>query len=382
MAKRDYYEVLGIERDADLEGIKKAYRQLAMQYHPDRNPGDHRAEERFKEVNEAYEVLKDPQKRPAYDQFGHAGVDPAATGGGGFPGGGFAFDLSDALRSFMREFGGFDFFGDERAGGRERDRRGGRRQIRLPLTLEEVAAGTTKKVRVNKLVACSACQGRGSATGQTSTCDTCGGSGQIRRIQRSFFGQMVNVTVCERCHGAGEIVRDPCPTCRGDGVVEGHETVEVNIPPGVMEGNYMTLRGHGDAGVRGGPSGDLIVVFSEKPHAIFERHGSDILADLPIHPHQAVLGAKVEVVTLSGKVRVEIPPGIQSGRILRLRGKGIPGLGGREAGDQLVRVVVVIPHKAPVEERKLYEELAKLHGSETPKLQKGFLDRMRDAFGA
>ncbi len=381
MAKRDYYEVLGIERSADLEAIKKAYRQLALQYHPDRNPGDTAAEEHFKEVNEAYEILKDPQKRSAYDQFGHAGVDPQAAAGGGFPGGGFAFDLGDALRAFMREFGGFDFFGEEGGGRPPRDRRGGRRQIRLALTLEEIATGVTKKVRVSKLVACQTCHGRGSSSGQTTPCEVCGGSGQIRRMQRSFFGQMVNVSVCERCQGEGEVVRDPCATCGGDGLVEGQETVAVNIPAGVMEGNYMSLRGHGDAGVRGGPPGDLIVVFSEKPHAVFERHGADIVSDLPIHPHQAVIGAKVEVPTLNGKVRVEIPAGIQSGKVLRLRGKGIPGLGGREPGDQLVRVIVVIPTRPSADERRLFEELGKLHGGEQPKLQKGFFERMRDAFG-
>lgn len=382
MAKRDFYEVLGIERGADLDAVKKAYRQLALQYHPDRNPGDAKAEERFKEVNEAYEVLKDPQKRAAYDQFGHAGVDPSAGAPGGGFGGGFAFDLGDALRAFMREFGGYDFFGEERGGGRARDRRGGNRQIRLALTLEEVAAGTSKKVRVTKLVPCATCQGKGSASGKTTTCDVCGGSGQIRRVQRSFFGQMVNVTACERCRGEGELVESPCGTCGGDGLVQGHETVTVDIPPGVMEGNYMTLRGHGDAGRRGGAAGDLIVIFTEKAHPVFERHGRDIVADLPIHPHQAVLGAKVEVATLGGKVRMEIPPGVQSGKILRLRGKGIPGLEGREPGDQLVRVIVVTPTRPGPEERKLFEQLAKLHGEEQPKLQKGFFERMRDAFGA
>jgi molecular chaperone DnaJ len=380
MTKRDYYEVLGVEKNADADALKKAYRKLALQYHPDRNPGDARAEERFKEVNEAYEVLNDPQKRGTYDQFGHAGVD-GQSAPSGFPGG-FGFDLSDALRAFMREFGGYDFFGQEGAGERGRERRGGNRQIRLGLALEEIATGVTKKVRISKLVPCTTCHGRGSKSGETETCVMCGGTGQIRRVQRSFFGQMVNVSVCARCQGEGEIVKDSCPTCGGDGRVEGQETVEVKIPAGVMEGNYMTLRGHGDSGIRGAPAGDLLVVMQEKPHPLFERHNTDIVTDLAIHPHQAVLGAKVEVPTLTGRVRIDVPAGIQSGKILRLRGRGVPGLGGREAGDQLVRVIVVVPAKLTVDERKLWENLARHTGEEPPKLQKGFMDRMREAFGA
>jgi molecular chaperone DnaJ len=380
MTKRDYYEVLGIEREADLDAVKKAYRKLALQYHPDRNPGDAKAEDHFKEVNEAYEVLQDPQKRAAYDQYGHAAVDGSGGGAGGFSGG-FGFDLSDALRSFMREFGGFDFFGQEAGGGRGGDRRGGNRQIRLSLTLEEVATGVTKKIRVSKLIACQTCSGRGSSSGATESCSACGGTGQIRRVQRSFFGQMVNVSVCSRCHGEGEVVRDPCPTCGGDGRIEGQETVTVNIPAGVMEGNYMPIRGHGDAGVRGAAAGDLVVYFTEKPHAAFTRHGADVLGVLAIHPHQAVLGAKVEVPTLTGSVRIDIPPGIQSGKILRLRGRGMPGLGGHEAGDHMVRIAVVIPTKLTAEERRLYVGLARVTGDEPPKIQKGFFDRMREAFG-
>ncbi|MCA9727456.1 MAG: molecular chaperone DnaJ [Candidatus Eisenbacteria bacterium] len=380
MAKRDYYEVLEIERSASVDEIKSAYRKLALQYHPDRNAGDKTAEERFKELGEAYEVLKDPQKRQAYDQFGHAGVDPSA-GAGAY--GGMGFDLSDALRAFMRDFGGFgDMFGAEGGmGGRRPDRRGGDRQIRLELTLREVASGAKKKVRVRKFVRCGTCAGAGTTSQSGSdTCTTCGGSGQIRRVQRSFFGQMVNVTVCGTCRGEGSIVRDPCTTCGGDGRVEGNETVEVSIPAGVMEGNYMTLRGLGDAGVRNGAAGDLIVIFVEKPDSVFERHGEDVLCDLPIHPHQAVLGDKVEVPTLDGKARVEIPPGIQSGKILRLRGKGIPSLRDKTPGDQLIRVVVVIPTKLSAEQKTLYESLAQATGDKPPKFAKGFFEKVRDAF--
>lgn len=380
MAKRDYYEVLGLERSAGAEDIKKAYRKLALQYHPDRNPGDKAAEGKFKEVGEAYEVLKDPQKRAAYDQFGHAAVDGSA-GAGGFGAGGMGFDLSDALRAFMQDFGGFDIFGTEGRRTRHFDRRGGDRQIRLTLTLREVASGATKKVKVRKAVVCATCSGRGTTSSRgSSPCVQCGGTGQVRRVQRSFFGQMVNVTVCDRCQGEGEIIRDPCEVCSGMGRVEGSETVSVKIPPGVMEGNYMTLRGLGDAGIRGGPAGDLVVVFNEKEDPIFHRHGPDILCDLAVHPHQAVLGDKVEVETLNGKVRVEVPAGIQSGKILRLRGKGIPQLHGGGTGDQLVRVVVVIPTKLSAGVRKLYEDLARETGHEPPRLQKGLFERVKDAF--
>lgn len=380
MSKRDYYEVLGIERSADLDAIKKAYRKLAVQYHPDKNPGDARAEESFKEVNEAYEVLKNPEKRAAYDRFGHAGVDPsqAATGGyGGFGG----FDLGDALRAFMREFGGFDFFGGETNPAPGRDRRGENRQIRLALTLEEISTGATKKMRVHKRVPCTACNGRGSSSGATEACSTCGGTGQVRRIQRSIFGQMVNVSACPQCRGEGEIVRDPCSVCGGDGRVDGTGTVTVEIPPGVMEGNYMTMAGEGDAGIRGGRPGDLVVVFTEKKHDMFQRHGTDVIYVLPVHPHQAALGASLEVPTLSGKVRMEVPAGLQSGKTLRLRGKGLPGLGGRSGGDQLVHIVVITPSRLGSRERKAWEDLARAAGSEPPKLQKGFFDRMRETFG-
>lgn len=383
MAKRDYYEVLEIPRDADEDAIKKAYRRLARQYHPDHNPDAAHAEEKFKEVNEAYEILKDTEKRSAYDRFGHAAVDPASGAGQGFGGQGFSFDLSDALRVFMNEFGGFDLFGEGGGrGGRGGDRRGGNRQIRLELTLEEIAKGVAKKIKIRKAAPCAACHGRGTQSESGSrTCLACAGAGQVRRVQRSFFGQMVNVTVCPECHGAGEVIRDPCKACGGDGRVEGSETVEIDVPAGVMEGNYMTLRGRGDAGARGGPTGDLIVVFAEKPHPTFERHDSHLLCDLPLHPSQAALGAKVEVPTLAGKVRLDVPAGIQHGKLLQLRGQGLPGLHGRERGDLLVRVLVLTPQKLSSEERKLWEQLRVLGANEAPKAERGLFDRMKEMFG-
>jgi molecular chaperone DnaJ len=380
MAKRDYYEVLGIGRTATDDEIKSAYRKLAMQYHPDRNPGDKEAENKFKEVVEAYEVLQDAEKRQSYDRFGH--VDPGA--GAHYPGGG-AYDLSDALRAFMRDMGGFgdfgDLFGGGGARGRQAERRGGDRQIRLELTLQEVSLGAKKKVRVRKFVRCGTCAGAGTTDGGgTDTCPTCQGSGQIRRVQRSFFGQMVHVTTCSTCHGEGAVIRNACRTCNGEGRVEGSETVEVTIPPGVMEGNYMSLRGLGDAGIRNGPPGDLVVFFAEKEDSQFERHGSDLLFDLAVHPHQATLGDKVEVPSLDGKLKLDIPAGTQSGTILRARGKGVPNLDSKVRGDLLYRVAVVIPTKLSLEQKKLYEELARAT-KETPRVSKGFFDKVRDAFG-
>ena len=380
MTKRDFYEVLGVEKGATPEEMKKAYRKLALKHHPDRNPGDKDAEEQFKEVPEAYDILSDEQKRASYDRFGHAGVDPSYAGGGGGAGG-FGFDLSDALRAFMREFGGFgSFFDDEEPGARSRDARGGDIQVRLRLTLEEIATGVEKKVRVKKAVGCSRCDGQGAEPGsRVSKCPRCDGQGQVRQIQRSFFGQIVNVTVCPRCHGDGQIVSDPCSECRGDGRVEGSETVVIKIPAGVMEGNYMSLRGRGHAGYRGGPAGDLLVVFEEKPHPIFERHGQDILTKIGITPSMAALGTSVEVPTLDGAARIEIPRGIQAGKVLRLRGKGIRHLQGGQSGDQLIRVEIKVPERLSARERELYEELRGLEGDRKPKVEKGFFERIRDA---
>jgi molecular chaperone DnaJ len=382
VAKRDYYEVLGVERDAPVDEIKKAYRKMALKHHPDRNPGNKEAEEAFKEATEAYEVLSDSEKKAKYDRFGHAGVDPSYAAGGAGGGGGFGFDLSDALRAFMREFGSFgSVFGDEETISRSRETRGSDIQVKLRLTLEEIATGVEKKIRVKRGVACSRCGGKGAEPGSSvATCTQCEGAGQVRQIQRSFFGQIVNVTVCPRCHGDGRIVKEPCRECRGDGLVEGQETVVVKIPAGVMEGNYMTLRGRGHSGIRGATAGDLHVVFEEKPHETFERHGDDVLTKITITPALAALGTKVEVPTLGGRAVVEIPAGIQAGKVLRLRGKGLKSLRSREAGDQLIRVEIRVPEKISGKERELYEELRRLEGSHPPKAEKGFFDRFRDAF--
>jgi molecular chaperone DnaJ len=361
MTKRDYYEVLGVDRGASVDEIKKVYRKLALKYHPDRNPGDKEAEERFKEATEAYEVLRDKEKRAQYDQFGHSGFAGAGTGGfGGFSGG---FDLSDALRAFMRDFGGFGGFDDifgTGTGGRRRGsvRRGNDLQVRLRLTLSEVATGVKKKIKVSKLIPCETCGGSGAKSGSSKmTCSSCNGTGEIRQVSRSLFGQFVNITTCPTCGGEGSVVKDPCPACRGDGRIKGKKSIEVQIPAGVTTGNYITLEGQGDAGPKGGVPGDLIIVIEEQEDDLFERHGDDIVCDLPVSFTQLALGARVEIPTLDGKAALKIPPGTHSHKIFRLKGKGIPHLRSNRRGDQLVRLVAWTPQKLDAAEQQAFEEL-------------------------
>ena len=386
---RDYYEVLEIDRNADADQIKKAYRKLAVRFHPDKNPGDTSAEEKFKEATEAYEVLKDPEKRRVYDQFGHQGLSGAGAGPGGF--GTAGFDLSDALRAFMRDFGGgggggiFDeLFGG--VGGRQRARSGpvggADLKVRLKLTLEEIASGTEKKLRIKRLVVCDECNGSGAAKGAgKTTCIQCAGAGEVRQVSRSIFGQFVNITTCPRCHGSGQIVEKPCGTCNGEGRVEGSSTVNVRIPAGVSSGNYITVPGAGHAGPHGGPAGDAIVLIEEAPHEYFERHGDDLLFQMPISFTQAALGDSVIVPTLNGSVKLKIPHGTQSGRLFRLRGKGIPHLRGFGAGDQLVRVLVWTPSDLSSEEKDLFTKLGGLKHGKAPKADRSFLDKLRSHFG-
>jgi len=362
MAKRDYYEVLGLSKDASKDEIKKAYRKLAMKYHPDKNPDDKEAEEKFKEVAEAYAVLGDDEKRQKYDRFGHAAESMGGMGGGdpfGFGG----IDLSEALRQFMEQgFGGG--FGDIFGGGAgSRRRRGGNRrgadlQIRLKLTLEEIATGTRKKIKVNKKIECATCNGSGAAKySKTVSCPICKGSGEIRQVSQSLFGQFVNITTCNRCNGQGQIIENPCATCAGEGRVNGTKTIEVNIPAGVKTGNYIPLNGEGHAGMRGGAAGDLIVHIEEKEHKIFDRRGDDVIVVLPVSFPDAALGASVEVPTLTGKAKLNINQGTQSGKILRMRGKGIPHLNGAGIGDQLVQVQVYVPVRLSDSDKKLLKEL-------------------------
>ena len=389
MTKRDYYEVLGIGREASPEEIKKAYRKLAVQYHPDKNPGDKGAEEKFKEATEAYEVLRDKDKRTQYDQFGHDGPFARAGGGGGGSYGGLHdFDLSDALNAFMRDFGGFgfeDLFTEGRsAGGRARrgSNRGGDLQVRLRLGLEEVAQGVEKTLKINLQQTCQECSGTGSKSGKTSTCQTCQGMGQVRNVQRSIFGQFVSVAPCQNCGGTGRVIEDRCTECHGEGRVTRERKIKVKIPAGVNTGNYLTLRGQGNAGLRGGPPGDLIVLIEVEDDENFERHGDDVLYDLPISFSQAALGAELEIPTLEGKARITIPPGAQTGKVLRMRGKGLPRLNSSGRGDQLVRITVWTPTKLSSRERELLQELSQVESQSPPSAGRGFWNRMKEAFGA
>ncbi|MCC6347999.1 MAG: molecular chaperone DnaJ [Candidatus Eisenbacteria bacterium] len=383
MARRDYYEVLGVARGASEEEIKKAYRKVAMQHHPDRNPGDKDAEAKFKEATEAYEVLRDAQKRARYDQFGHA----AAGGAGGAPGMGAefsGFDLADALRAFMRDFGAGeggleDLFGGGRPGAHGQSR-GDDLQVRLPLTLEEIAEGVEKKIRVKHLKKCGTCAGRGGKG--EKQCSQCHGRGQVRRVQQTVFGQFVNVSACPRCHGEGSIVSEPCRACGGEGRVSETETVSVKVPAGVANGNYIPLRGLGDAGLRGGPAGDLVVLIEEKEHDVFARHDSDLLLEMPVGFPTLALGGRIEVPLLGGGVHaLDVSAGTASGQVVRVRGKGLPGLrGGR--GDLQVRLRVWVPSRLAAAEKKLLEELRRSEGLKPPRAARSLFERVRDAFGS
>ncbi len=343
--KRDYYEVLGVGREADATEIKKAYRAQAIKYHPDKNPDDPAAAEKFREAAEAYEVLKDPQKRAQYDQFGHVG-DNTGGFGGGYGQGGFNVDLNEALESFLRNFGmgggGFgDLFGGGGGGGRGRGRN---LQLELAVSLEEAARGVRKTVKVTKQVPCPDCGGSGANAGSKPvTCQHCRGHGRVRQVRQSLLGQMVTEGACPHCQGRGQLVQDPCRSCRGTGTVRGEESLEINVPAGVSTGNYMELQGKGDAGEHGGGAGNLRVVFNVRESDLFERHGDDLLLDVPVSPVDLMLGTKVEVPTLDGKVALKIPAGTQSHKIFRLRKKGLPHVNRPGQGDQLVRVIAWTP---------------------------------------
>ena len=383
MLKRDYYEILGVDRGADEQIIKTAYRKLALKYHPDRNPGSTEAEEKFKEATEAYEVLKDPQKRRAYDQFGHAGVGQ----GRGFGFSGFeGFDLGDALRAFMRDFGGgsiFDeFFGMGTSGPRRRRNRGEDLRIRIDLTLEEITTGVEKSIKVKRLIRCDVCGGSGVAAGSSrKTCTQCKGSGQVRTINRTFLGTVQQVSTCNLCRGTGEIIADPCKVCAGEGRVHGSSTVQVKIPPGVSSGNYMTIDNMGNAAPNNGEPGDLIAVFEELEHDFFTRRGDNILCELPISFTTAALGGTISVPTLNGQETMKIPAGTQPGKVLKLRNKGVPRLHQSGRGDQLIGIVVWVPIKLSKEDKKILE---KLSGSETfqpPAADKSFFKKLRETLG-
>ncbi len=344
-AKRDYYEILGIDRNATDEEIKKAFRQLAFKYHPDHNRGDG-AEEQFKEINEAYEVLSDTNKRAAYDRFGHSGGE--GLFGRGVDGFDFGFgDIFDA------------FFGGTTTASPQAPQRGASLQYAMTITLEQAAFGTEEEIKVSRTENCSVCQGTRCKPGsQPSRCSNCNGSGQVRRVQASIFGRFTNITTCPQCHGEGRIITEPCPQCRGNGTEKQQRNIRVKVPAGIDNGSQIRLRGEGDAGIRGGPSGDLYIIISVREHEFFTRDGEDILYEIPINFTQAALGAEVEVPTLDGNTRLKLNAGCQTGTVFQLKNKGVPHLRGRGRGDQLVTVSVVTPESLTKEQRQLFEKLA------------------------
>jgi molecular chaperone DnaJ len=387
-AKKEYYQILGVERNASPEEIKKAYRKLALQHHPDRNPGNAEAEEKFKEAAEAYEVLSDPTKRQRYDQFGHEGI--RGTDFRPFT------DVNDIFSTFSDIFGGGfggsifdDVFGQQ---GRSRQRGGAGTagsdlKVRLKLSLEEIGSGVEKKLKIKKWKTCDSCGGNGAKTaGSMITCPVCNGAGEIRQVSRSVFGQFVNITGCQNCGGEGRVIKEPCLTCHGDGRVQGESTIKVTIPAGVNEGNYIPLRGEGNVGRRGGAPGDIIVVIEEEQHPVFTRNGDDVVLDMLVSFPDAAMGADIEVPTLTGRARLKIEPGTQSGRILRMRDKGIPHLNSFGRGDQLVRVNVWVPTALTSKERQAIKELADSEninpkeGDRSANSEKSFFARMKKAF--
>lgn len=384
MDKRDYYEVLGVARNASDGDLKTAYRKMAMQYHPDRNPGDKAAEESFKEAAEAYEVLSNADKRARYDRFGHQGIR-AGQDYQPFTNFEDIFSAFGAGSIFEEMFGG----GGARARGRGAayGQPGSDLKIRLPLTLEEIATGVEKTIMIKKMVRCSDCDGRGAqAESGIMTCSVCNGAGEVRQVSRSIFGQIVNVVQCSNCGGEGRVVKEPCRTCKGEGRVQGEAKETLDIPPGVSDGNYIPLRGKGNAGRHGGGAGDVIVLIEEREHAYFTRNANDVVYDLMISYPQAALGAEVEVPTLGGTALISIEPGTQPGALLRMRDKGIPHLNSNRRGDQIVRVNLHIPTKLNDQERELLTQL-KDHPNVSPKPRdgkggekSGFFSKVKEVF--
>jgi molecular chaperone DnaJ len=385
MAKRDYYEVLGVSKSADASELKKAYRKLAVQYHPDRNPDDKSAEDKFKEAAEAYEVLTDPDKKARYDRYGHAGVDGQ---GGGFSGGGMTMD--DIFSQFGDVFGdsGFGSFfggggGGGSASGRQRGQKGANLRIKVALTLEEIAHGVHKKIKVKKDVACSTCNGSGAKdSGSVKACNTCGGNGVVRQVRNTFLGQMQTTVTCPTCNGAGKIISSFCGGCKGSGTSHGEETIDIDIPAGVESGMQLSMRSRGNMGQKGGPAGDLIINIEEKEHEFLQRDGQNILFEQFLSFADASIGTQVEVPTLDGKVRIKIPPGTQSGKIFRLQDKGLPSVQGYGKGDQLIHVNVWTPKKLTNEERELLEKMRSMPNF-TPSPEKSdrtLYEKLRDYF--
>lgn len=378
MSKRDYYEILGIAKNASDDEIKKAYRKLAIKYHPDKNPDDKKAEEKFKEAAEAYEVLGNAEKRQRYNQYGHAGVGGAS---GGFGGGGMNMD--DIFSQFGDIFGGA--FGGGFGGGRSSGRRvtrGTNLRVKVKLNLSDIANGVEKKIKVNKHVSCKTCSGSGAKNGQFDTCRTCKGTGAITRVQQTILGAMQTQTTCNTCNGEGRIVKDKCNTCHGDGIVREEEVISINIPAGVAEGMQLSMQGKGNAAPRGGINGDLLIVIEEEEHAHLKREGNHLIYYLNIGFPDAALGTSVEIPTIDAKAKIKIDPGTQSGKVLRLKGKGLPDVNSYGRGDLLVEISIYTPTQLSSEEKKTLEQLKESKNFEPnpSKKEKGFFDRMKEYF--
>ena len=374
--KRDYYEVLGVSKGASEEEIKKAYKKLARKYHPDMNPGDKEAEEKFKEINEANEVLSDPDKKARYDQFGFAGVDPnygAGAGGGAYSAGGFDFgDLGDIFGSF---FGGG--FGGARANPNA-PQRGESLRTSVNISFEEAAFGCEKEVSIDRIEQCPDCHGSGCAKGTTAeVCPDCRGSGVVQQRRQTPLGYMSTSAPCQRCGGKGKIIHQPCPKCGGKGMIRHRKTIKVSIPAGIDNGQTISLRAQGNAGKNGGPAGDLLIVVAVRPHEIFRREGTSVLCEAPITFTQAVLGGELEIPTIDGKVKYTIPEGTQSGTTFRLKGKGIPGLNGRGRGDQYVTVNIETPRNLNREQKEALRKFSELLGEKNYEEHKGFFGKFK-----
>lgn len=376
--KRDYYEVLGVQKGASEDEIKKAYRKSAKQYHPDLHPGDKVAEEKFKEVNEAYEVLSDSEKRARYDQFGHAGVDPNFAAGGGSPFG-QDMDIGDIFNSF---FGGFGGFGGNRRTNPNAPRRGNDVETQVTITFEEAAKGCKKTISYSNVVTCEECHGTGAEKGsQAKTCSACSGTGRVTVSQRSPFGVVQTQRSCDACHGKGKIIDKPCRACNGNGRQRKNKKIEINIPAGIDNDQILNVSGKGNSGINGGPAGDLKVYIRVKPHEIFERRGDDVWCEMPISIAQAMLGSEVIVPTLDGKVSYSVHEGTQQGDVFKLKGKGIPHINGRGRGDQYVKMNIEIPRSLNSKQKEAVKELDKLLGDKNYTKQKTFREKLKRLFG-
>lgn len=380
MSKRDFYEILGVSKGAAADEIKKAYRKLAIKYHPDKNPGDKAAEEKFKEAAEAYEVLSNPEKKQRYDQFGHAG-NSAGFGGGG--GGGFGgMNMEDIFSQFGDVFGGGFGGGSSRGGGR-RVNKGSNLRIKVKLTLQEIANGVEKKIKVNKFVSCKSCSGSGAqGSSAHSSCGTCRGSGQVTQVVNTILGRMQTATTCPACGGEGQIIKDKCKSCYGDGIIREEEVISINIPAGVAEGMQLSMSGKGNAAARGGIPGDLLIAIEEIEHEELKRDGNNLFYEKNISFADAALGTQVEIPTVDGKAKIKIDAGTQSGKVLRLKGKGLPDVNGYQRGDLLVNIQIWTPQKLSKEETAVLEKL-KSSENFTPHpsaKDKSFFERMKQYF--